>query len=547
MNVSPGIYSNLRRIDMNNNSELGGNPAVSESMPRKVAGSRFFDKNRPLAVIENGDYISLAAVLILSTLFVYCVLSAGFNCGFTFWYIAFFTVISVLLKRKNVKPDAFTVFCGAASVVMSIPFSIWSASSVKLFAFIATAGLSALWLGGLSGSLRTADGSYMLVFDVLRIMFKNPVFGLSRTFNSLRKSDKSSSRSIAYAAAGLVISVPVVITVTALLAGSDYAFKGLLSYLFESLLDFILSLAAGLLITPFAYSAFFELKKGDEIPADKKKTEKLFSVHNTLVCTVLAIMSSVYVIYLFSQTAYFFSAFSGLLPENFTAAEYARKGFFEMASVAGINLAAVLAAYVFTRRREDGKPFFLTKLLSVFISCFTLVLIITAFSKMYMYIVRFGLTPKRITTSAFMVFLFAVFITVIVMQFKKIPYMKLFTVFAAVTLAAVFWADSGYVSARYNYTAYKAHELSQFDAFSVEQSGNEYVYLYMINDAQGTELYSLKKHAGYEYLSYAPGGYGETVAVLNKPERLCARSIVAMRNREMYIKYFSDEYQRVEQ
>ena len=49
------------------------------------------------------------------------------------------------------------------------------------------------------------------------------------------------------------------------------------------------------------------------------------------LCVALGMISLVYVLYLVSQLAYFSGGFSGILPKGYTMAEYARRGFFEMA------------------------------------------------------------------------------------------------------------------------------------------------------------------------------------------------------------------------
>ena len=101
----------------------------------------------------------------------------------------------------------------------------------------------------------------------------------------------------------------------------------------------MLKAVAGLIIAPFVVVYAVGLRKGyQRFPAAARKIEGIDAV---AVNTFLAVLSAVYLLYLFSQSAYFFSAFRGLLPEEFTVAEYARRGFFEMSVIAVINFIVV--------------------------------------------------------------------------------------------------------------------------------------------------------------------------------------------------------------
>ena len=110
-----------------------------------------------------------------------------------------------------------------------------------------------------------------------------------------------------------------------------------------------------------------------------------------------------------SQAGYFLSAFTNSLPEGFTYADYARRGFFELFAIALINLGVTCFMSLFSKKAGREKPFAL-KFYSVMISVFTLILIATAMSKMIMYINRYGLTALRFYTSWFMVLLAMIFV-----------------------------------------------------------------------------------------------------------------------------------------
>lgn len=137
--------------------------------------------------------------------------------------------------------------------------------------------------------------------------------------------------------------------------------------------------------------------------------------------TFLGLMSVVYFIYMFSQTAYFFSAFSGILPEGytFTFADYARRGFFETEAIAFINLAIMSLFLLLTQRGNSGKLNGVLKGFMTFISAFTVLLIATAVSKMAMYINIYSLTRLRLFTTVFMLATAAVIVAFAVYIYKS--------------------------------------------------------------------------------------------------------------------------------
>ena len=123
----------------------------------------------------------------------------------------------------------------------------------------------------------------------------------------------------------------------------------------------------------------------------------------TVIAAVIPLVF-LYVVFFISQWDYYISGFVGYLPEEFSYAEYAREGFFQLCTVAVINLVIILSIVVFMRRNID-RPSVTLKIVSITFSLCTLILISTAIAKMIMYINNYGMTELRITTSAFMVFL----------------------------------------------------------------------------------------------------------------------------------------------
>jgi hypothetical protein len=219
-------------------------------------------------------------------------------------------------------------------------------------------------------------------------------------------------------------------------------------------------LGLGLFLLYFGqhFGAAYKVKE----PANAENTGK--PIDTTVLGSFLGVIVLIYVLYLLSQLAYFFSAFAGLLPEGFTVAEYARQGFFEMVAVCLINLLLILVTLMKARKNEEGKEPVLIRIFALFLCVFSLVLIATAIAKMFLYIDSFGMTHLRLMTSVFMVFLCVIFVTVFLWVFlRKIPYMKVAVIASALLIALVGFANPNRVVAQYNVNAYLRGDLETVD------------------------------------------------------------------------------------
>ena len=138
-----------------------------------------------------------------------------------------------------------------------------------------------------------------------------------------------------YVIAGIAISIPLLCIVLPLLSSSDIAFASMVKSIFKNAGLLLLSLIIAVIIFPTVYSYNFSMKKQRaEETVNKKATGKL---PNIIFNIVLGAVSFVYCAYAVSQLAYITKAFAFLLPEDFTAAEFARSGFFQMGVISFIN------------------------------------------------------------------------------------------------------------------------------------------------------------------------------------------------------------------
>ena len=157
---------------------------------------------------------------------------------------------------------------------------------------------------------------------------------------------------------------------------------------------------------------------------------------------------------------------------GYTLAEYARRGFFEIAWLCGINL-TIIALSLALNRQKDARS---TKFLCLFIALMTEFLVTTASAKMFLYIGSYGLTRLRVLTQVILLFLALTTGLVAVRLFvPKLPYMKTVILAGLLLGFLVGWMNVNSFVARYNVDAYLSGNLETVDVSYLDRLGSSAV------------------------------------------------------------------------
>lgn len=394
----------------------------------------------------------------------------GFNLGFSIAAVVCILCITGYLLAVGCKPTVYSLTLISLSTVIAASFGRSDDGFVKFvmlcFLLVSTslgfsllAGQNLRAPGGVSSLLDAPDAVFSLGFGKLPEAFR----GLGQGF---RRSGKLGQKGGAVAL-GLVIAVPILAVVIPLLISADAAFDGLVQLLPD--FDFSEALVTVIFGAPIAavlYTLGTALRHSPKrAPAASRERKGLSPM---TVNTVLGAVCLVYGVYLVSQLAYFVGGFAGILPESYTMAEYARRGFFEMAWLCAINLSLIAALLGVSKERPLS-----TRLLCLFIGAVTLFLVAAASAKMFLYIGSYGLTRLRVLTQIVMLFLALTTALVMVWLFlPKLPYMKVVMVAGLLIGGAVAWANVDTQVARYNVDAYLSGQMETVDVPYLRQLGN---------------------------------------------------------------------------
>ena len=418
---------------------------------------------------------------------------AGFRAGFTVSVVITISVITAYLWKNKVKIKVFGLFCGILSVLTVCGFAVTSDIAVRFFGLVSVVLLALVWFMSLTDD-RAEIGDLGLFATILYPIFELVFPNLPNAVISLFTGGGERRKALLKSLLGFAFAIPVLFVVVPLLMSSDAAFSGLAEKIVGNLFLTILKIALGFLIAWFIITYCYSLIKCEPCEI-KESTFK--GVDGIIISSFLGVISVCYLTYLFSQLAYFFSAFKGFLPEDysFTAAEYARRGFFEMSVIAAINFGMIFIVLLISAKK-NGKICVLSRIFCTFIGFFTLVIIATAISKMVLYIQRFGMTFLRIGTSAFMLFLAVVFISLIFRLFiPRIRVIRTAFITAGIILAILGNLNINSIIAEYNYNAYKNNLLKTIDVSTIYELGDEGVpYLVKLLYAKDGDT---AKEAGY--------------------------------------------------
>lgn len=358
-------------------------------------------KSKKELPFQKKDKVFMGLFILAAALTVFFGLFGGFSLGLTVsvWVL---TLITALYLKDNGDFSVLSVSALAGTLISSLSFTFYG---INDFTFLLAAFLTIVCYTVFAVSM--CDGE---IFDSVKGLLKyafvsvvSPYLNIAVPIKNSVSKDKDKRKSAIQVFAAILISVPVLCVVIALLVSSDAAFEGLMSFavgkIGMTLLKLFVTLLVSALLTAFVVTNRFDMFDKNSIYLSKpsRPLKSLFAV------TFLSLLSAVYLAFLFSQLAYFVNSFKGLLPEGYTFADYARRGFFETETVAFINLAIIVLLMFLTKRNEQGELSVPVKILMTFISVFSIFFVATAFAKMAMYIKTYGLTSLRLFTSVFMI------------------------------------------------------------------------------------------------------------------------------------------------
>lgn len=308
-------------------------------------------------------------------------------------------------------------------------------------------------------------------------------------------------------AAALVIAIPCALLLVVILSNADMVFslktEAVFDSIFESLnfhsiLLVIFGIAAGLYLFGVVYRAH-TTKTCEETDRSVRKGDLI------IINIILFVILFVYTLFVIVQFKYLFAG--SILPEGLTYTEYARKGFFELLALTGVNIAAILTVIKLTKNRS-GKWVTLTKALCHYLCAVTIVLLVSSFYRMQLYTNDDGLTRLRFFVMGFLMFeAIGLLITFLYIAKPRINITLVYFIIALTYYTILNIIPSDNIIAK-----------NQIDKYlKGERTGLEYIFMLSADAAPAMEY--LFKNTADEEMKRSVSGFLENVTFSDIPER----------------------------
>lgn len=339
----------------------------------------------------------------------------------------------------------------AADYIFKIS-ALYYYDAVQTWEFLALHLAAAYWVLARTGSLTEGRTGPFLPLDGLRALVTVPFGNFFLRIRVLGRALIDWLRGLAGRKKGsvwagvvtLCVAAPVLALAAGLLSSADDAFGAALENFFrwftlpEAVFTELMYFAVGLPVGAYLFGlAAGALKKAPD-PARgaslRAEAEKLRLAPGGALALCLALLLALYVLFFSIQLNYLTGGFFGHLPDGFTAAEYARRGFFELCAVVVLNFSVLTAAAKTSRTPLRQSP--VLKGLAAALCLSNLLFAAVGASKMFLYIRRFGFTPNRIVSGWFILVLAVLTVLALVSIFRPFPVVRA----AAAVFCAMFLA-----------------------------------------------------------------------------------------------------------
>ncbi len=474
---------NMSELNVANNVAAGAEnrmPAAGSSAPYMVVGLKREDTEQTKKMKANFTFFGPVTFL-YAVFYAFCMYKNGSGITFPFFIVGSLLYLCFCLDKLTVTLKKGSAFYMISMVLLGI--STFCTDDWRIIALNKTGIfflMMSLLLKQFYDTSKWRLGKYLvsiceMVFLSLEELRSPFADGKAYFKSGANKTNKK----VWYAVLGLVIAVPLFFIVLLLLSSADAVFRELTRAFLEEInvgnilnvlfrIGFIF-LASYLLVAHLCKHTIKEDVK------DRRTGEPILAI------TITGLLSLLYMVFSGIQIIYLFLG-KMQLPAEYTYAEYAREGFFQLLTVSVLNLIIVLISMTYFRKSQVLKA-----ILTIMSLC-TFVMIASSVLRMIMYIRYYYMTFLRIFVLWALAVLFLMFVGVVISIYRE--KMQLFR-YSMVVVTALYlvlaFIHPDYIIAKVNV----ANAVSSVDAELEDWAGPQNDFF------KNDEPYS-----DYSYLSY---------------------------------------------
>ena len=388
----------------------------------------------------------------------------------------------VYFRHRKLHLTKPTILAAIAIFITALPFTLYDTTPVHIIAIPVLAVGYITWHAYAARTAISGKPGALVAADVLNQTVVVPASNLGSWFSAVKglPRGKKAMGQVLFAIVGVAVALPVIGIVLNLLTQSDQNFSSWMSRLLRYATEFspwgfVWKLLLGIPVAVYLFAVMYgdAHRMGTESITHERATRWSRSaqrITTVALAAPTAILCGIYIVFFAAMGSYLFSAFAGHLPAQSTYAEFAREGFFQLATVAGINLAVLGFTYLFAKRvpsHPDSHPELKIppslRVLGTILTALTLLLVVTAMSKMILYVDQYGLTRLRVYTLWFMGLLFVIFTLVGGWHIRRFRIDIPIFLVVAVSFVGLIWADTDAMISQYNVDNYLKGTMDQVD------------------------------------------------------------------------------------
>ena len=332
--------------------------------------------------------------------------------AFTLLFCLGVELFSRRMGRRKAPAESWFWLCCLAGIELSM--MLWHGTTVLGWDILLLHGIAAYWVLCRTGALAGGRTGPMVLLDaadaLLLLPFGNFFLRVRTLWQML--TGRRKNRQLGAVLLTLVIVVPLLLFAAGQLADADAGFGALLGQLLDrldrvfttaGLLHFVVSLPVGAWLYGLTAGALRRHGASPLADALRRESAQLRRVPVWPLALSAGAFCLLYLAFFTVQAGYLAGALRGRLPEGFTAADYARGGFWQLCRIVVLNFALLLAGAKLSRTplRQNR----LLKAMALALNGCNLLFAAVALCKMGIYIRLYGLTPSRVLATWFMLVL----------------------------------------------------------------------------------------------------------------------------------------------
>jgi hypothetical protein len=355
--------------------------------------------------------------------------SAGIS--FLIWTVVLLLSAFLLARsEKIVIPWQSWLLAGAVLVLAAVVF-IRQEDNTRILSTLMALGLILL----LAGTFSNGYWARFRLREYLTTGFTLAAVAVVRGFELLKPAKdagaaeaadkKGAWRRVLPYLRGLLLAVPVLLVLGGLLMAADPIFSGwiedwLKAFDLEKIGEYIFR-AGYVLVLAYLFSGLFAhavLPRPQMEKPDPAQPMLKGFLGFTETAIVLGLTNLLFAVFLIVQVRYFFGGQANITETGYTYAEYARRGFGELLTVAVLSLLLYLGLSVVSKLESRASQRGFT-VLALLLFAQVMVMMISAYQRLTMYEQAYGLTRDRISSHTFLFWLGALLIAVIALELLK--------------------------------------------------------------------------------------------------------------------------------